>query len=71
MLAVALLNGPMNQVWRMRTAYFTDPDGHILEVAQELPKPDASSRRAARSTTGSGTTTSNGGDRTHRRNAAR
>jgi catechol 2,3-dioxygenase-like lactoylglutathione lyase family enzyme len=35
---VALLNGPMNREWGMRTAAFTDPDGHIWEVAQELPK---------------------------------
>jgi catechol 2,3-dioxygenase-like lactoylglutathione lyase family enzyme len=35
---VDLLNGPMNREWGMRTAAFTDPDGHIWEVAQELPK---------------------------------
>jgi lactoylglutathione lyase len=35
---VTLLNGPMNREWGMRTAAFTDPDGHIWEVAQELPK---------------------------------
>jgi lactoylglutathione lyase len=34
---VALLNGPMNREWGMRTASFTDPDGHIWEIAQELP----------------------------------
>lgn len=33
---VALLNGPMNRAWGMRTAAFTDPGGHIWEVAQEL-----------------------------------
>jgi lactoylglutathione lyase len=33
---VALLNGPMNREWGMRTASFTDPDGHIWEIAQEL-----------------------------------
>ena len=33
---VALLNGPMNRAWGMRTASFTDPDGHIWEIAQEL-----------------------------------
>ncbi len=33
---VTLLNGPMNRAWGMRTASFTDPDGHIWEVAQEL-----------------------------------
>lgn len=33
---VALLNGPMDREWGMRTACFTDPDGHIWEVAQAL-----------------------------------
>jgi catechol 2,3-dioxygenase-like lactoylglutathione lyase family enzyme len=33
---VSLLNGPMDRVWGVRTASFTDPDGHIWEVAQEL-----------------------------------
>jgi catechol 2,3-dioxygenase-like lactoylglutathione lyase family enzyme len=34
---VTLLNGPMTRPWGMRTACFSDPDGHIWEVAQELP----------------------------------
>ena len=33
---VALLNGPMNREWGMRTASFTDPAGNIWEIAQEL-----------------------------------
>ncbi len=33
---VALLNGPMNREWGMRTASFTDLDGHVWEVAQKL-----------------------------------
>lgn len=33
---VALLNGPMDREWGVRTASFTDPDGHIWEVAQQL-----------------------------------
>ena len=33
---VELLNGPMNRDWGMRTASFTDPDGHIWEIAQDL-----------------------------------
>ena len=33
---VKLLNGPMNREWGMRTASFTDPDGHIWEIAQEI-----------------------------------
>ena len=35
---VELLNGPMNREWGMRTASFTDPDGHIWEVAAKLPE---------------------------------
>ncbi|MGC2486132.1 MAG: VOC family protein [Acidimicrobiales bacterium] len=31
---VALLNGPMDRPWGIRTASFTDPDGHIWEFAQ-------------------------------------
>jgi catechol 2,3-dioxygenase-like lactoylglutathione lyase family enzyme len=33
---VELLNGPINRPWGMRTATFTDPDGHIWEIAQQL-----------------------------------
>ncbi len=34
---VSLLNGPMNRPWGLRTASFTDPGGHIWEIAQEAP----------------------------------
>ncbi len=34
---VELLNGPMNREWGVRTASFTDPGGHIWEIAQGLP----------------------------------
>jgi catechol 2,3-dioxygenase-like lactoylglutathione lyase family enzyme len=33
---VTLLNGPMDRVWGVRTASFTDPGGHIWEVAEAL-----------------------------------
>ena len=33
---VTLLGGPVNRPWRVRTASFMDPDGHIWEVAQGL-----------------------------------
>jgi lactoylglutathione lyase len=39
---VELLNGPLNRPWGVRTASFTDPGGHIWEVAQELPRSDGS-----------------------------
>ena len=37
-----LLNGPMDREWGVRTASFTDPDGHIWEIAQKLPEADGS-----------------------------
>lgn len=33
---VELLNGPVDRAWGMRTAAFTDPDGHIWEVAAKI-----------------------------------
>jgi catechol 2,3-dioxygenase-like lactoylglutathione lyase family enzyme len=39
---VALINGPMNREWGMRTAAFADPDGHIWEIAQQLAPAEAS-----------------------------
>jgi catechol 2,3-dioxygenase-like lactoylglutathione lyase family enzyme len=33
---VRLLNGPVDRPWGMRTASFTDPGGHIWELAQSL-----------------------------------
>ena len=36
---IELLNGPMDREWGVRTACFTDPDGHVWEVAQQLPEP--------------------------------
>jgi lactoylglutathione lyase len=39
---VELLNGPINREWGMRTASFTDPDGHIWELAQELREAESS-----------------------------
>ena len=33
-LGVALLNGPMDRPWGIRTASFCDPSGHIWEIAR-------------------------------------
>jgi catechol 2,3-dioxygenase-like lactoylglutathione lyase family enzyme len=33
---VKLLNGPIDRPWGVRTAAFTDPDGHVWEVAAKL-----------------------------------
>ena len=34
---VAIFSGPIDRDWGKRTASFTDPDGHIWEVAQDIP----------------------------------
>jgi catechol 2,3-dioxygenase-like lactoylglutathione lyase family enzyme len=33
---VALVNGPIDRPWGLRTACFADPDGHLWEVAHSL-----------------------------------
>ncbi|GED68959.1 hypothetical protein BRE01_26610 [Brevibacillus reuszeri] len=33
---VALLNGPIDRPWGVRTASFTDPAGHAWEIAEQL-----------------------------------
>ena len=33
---VAVLNGPVDRPWGVRTAAFADPDGHIWEVAGKI-----------------------------------
>ena len=35
---VALLNGPEDRPWGMRTANFQDPDGYVWEIATEMAK---------------------------------
>jgi lactoylglutathione lyase len=39
---VGLINGPVDRPWGMRTASFTDPAGHIWELAQNLDKSEDS-----------------------------
>lgn len=34
---VRVLNGPIDRPWGLRTASFTDPDGHVWELAEKLP----------------------------------
>lgn len=36
-LGIELLNGPIDREWGLRTATFTDPDGHIWEAAGPIP----------------------------------
>ncbi|HEY3541072.1 MAG TPA: VOC family protein [Gaiellaceae bacterium] len=33
---VEFLNGPQDRAWGQRTAAFSDPDGHVWEIAQQL-----------------------------------
>jgi catechol 2,3-dioxygenase-like lactoylglutathione lyase family enzyme len=33
---VTLLNGPADRPWGVRTASFTDPGGHIWEIAEDM-----------------------------------
>ena len=35
---VPLHNGPLDRPWGLRTATFTDPAGHLWEIAQGLPR---------------------------------
>jgi lactoylglutathione lyase len=30
---------PTDRFWGQRTAYLRDPDGHLIELAQDLPRP--------------------------------
>jgi lactoylglutathione lyase len=39
---VGLLNSPVDRPWGMRTASFTDPAGHIWELAQDLDESEGS-----------------------------
>jgi lactoylglutathione lyase len=34
---VAVLSGPVDRPWGQRTLHVLDPDGHVVELAQELP----------------------------------
>jgi lactoylglutathione lyase len=37
---VALVNGPEDRAWGMRTLNFADPDGYVWEIASELAEPE-------------------------------
>ena len=37
---VTILAGPVDRPWGQRTLHFLDPDGHVVEFAQELPRPE-------------------------------
>lgn len=35
---VSFLAAPKDRPWGQRTAYFVDPDGHLIEIATNLPR---------------------------------
>jgi lactoylglutathione lyase len=35
---VDVLSGPVDRPWGQRTFHLLDPDGHVVELAQELPR---------------------------------
>jgi lactoylglutathione lyase len=35
---VRILSGPIDRSWGHRTLHLLDPDGHIVELAQEIPR---------------------------------
>jgi lactoylglutathione lyase len=41
---VPFLSGPQDRSWGQRTVYLTDPEGHLIELATNLPRP---SRKAS------------------------
>ncbi|HYH28111.1 MAG TPA: VOC family protein [Actinomycetota bacterium] len=36
----AILNGPVDRPWGHRTCHVQDPDGEVVELAQEIPRAD-------------------------------
>jgi lactoylglutathione lyase len=41
----AILSGPVDRVWGHRTLHLADPDGFVVELAQEIPRRPAQGRR--------------------------
>jgi lactoylglutathione lyase len=37
-----ILSGPTDRAWGHRTVHVADPDGHVVELAQEIPRTDRS-----------------------------
>jgi lactoylglutathione lyase len=40
-----VLSGPTDRPWGHRTLHLRDPDGHVVELAQEIPRPGPRRRR--------------------------
>ena len=41
----AILRGPVDRAWGHRTLHLEDPDGFVVELAQEIPRRPAQGRR--------------------------
>jgi lactoylglutathione lyase len=37
---VEIMSGPIDRPWGHRTLHLADPDGHVVELAQEIPRTD-------------------------------
>jgi lactoylglutathione lyase len=42
---VAILKGPVDRAWGHRTVHVEDPDGFVVELAEEIPRRPAPGRR--------------------------
>jgi lactoylglutathione lyase len=42
---VAILKGPVDRAWGHRTLHLEDPDGFVVELAQEIPRQPSEGRR--------------------------
>ncbi|MGH2814804.1 MAG: VOC family protein [Actinomycetota bacterium] len=42
---VTVLKGPVDRAWGHRTVHVEDPDGFVVELAEELPRQPSSARR--------------------------
>jgi lactoylglutathione lyase len=42
---VAILKGPVDRAWGHRTLHLEDPDGFVVELAQEIPRRPPQRRR--------------------------
>lgn len=37
--SIEVISGPVDRPWGHRTLHVADPDGHLVELAQEIPRP--------------------------------
>ena len=44
-MGVEILAGPVDRPWGHRTLHFPDPDGNVVEFAQEIPRAEPAKRQ--------------------------